>query len=245
MFCVTTNESSNHNSRIKQDFIFIHVHMKKILLSLFAISGLFLLTGCSLTETTVNSNSKLNEQISLLQKQIIGLNSEIQELKNDIEQYKQELTQEQIKNSTCNENINNTITTTNTTSNSDSRYRKIYSNDYSIYKKDNSIYNICLAWNKDICIDLIQYNGTIWQYLYNYVTAPEDKQYGVSEPTPNLVSTYETSHKNRNQVRIHESNVYYTVSGKSTLIMVVSDQKGEGFHGGEYNPKNILNVIDF
>ncbi len=55
--------------------------MKKILLSLFAISGLFLLTGCSLIETTVDNNSEILEQVSLLQQQIIGLNSEIQELK--------------------------------------------------------------------------------------------------------------------------------------------------------------------
>jgi len=55
--------------------------MKKILLSSFAISGLFLLTGCSLTGTTVDNDSKLNEQISLLQQQMSGLNSEVQELK--------------------------------------------------------------------------------------------------------------------------------------------------------------------
>ncbi len=59
--------------------------MKKLLLSLFAISGIFLLTGCSLTgttnKTTVDTTSGSNNQISLLQQQISGLNAEIQELK--------------------------------------------------------------------------------------------------------------------------------------------------------------------
>ncbi len=54
--------------------------MKKILLSLFSISVLFLISGCSLTEKLTN-NSEINDQLALLQLQMSGLNADIQELK--------------------------------------------------------------------------------------------------------------------------------------------------------------------
>ncbi|HMT01587.1 MAG TPA: hypothetical protein PKD96_03205 [Candidatus Absconditabacterales bacterium] len=58
--------------------------MKKLLVSLFAVMGTVLISGCSLLDkssSSIDNNSGLNQQLSLLQEQISGLNSQIQELK--------------------------------------------------------------------------------------------------------------------------------------------------------------------
>jgi hypothetical protein len=37
------------------------------------------------------------------------------------------------------------------------RYRKIYSDQHSIYTKNKTRYTVCLAENQSVCIDITQY----------------------------------------------------------------------------------------
>lgn len=64
--------------------------MKKLLTILFLTFGIFLISGCSLTEQKPANNSTMTEKITALQQQMSGLSSQIEILKQENEQLKVE-----------------------------------------------------------------------------------------------------------------------------------------------------------
>jgi regulator of replication initiation timing len=140
------------------------------------------------------------------------------------------------------EKIGNTYSNNNSLTTKD-RYRKIYSNNYSIYKKDNTKYEICLAWNNNVCINLFQY---VWKFAEYYKTLlpKEDLDNLPSWWQPNIVSIIEWRKTWKCTLWV-ESNVCFNENSNGSLIMILSDQRWEWFHWWEYDPREILKSIDF
>lgn len=134
--------------------------------------------------------------------------------------------------------LNNKDNCWKTTSTKNDRYRKIYSTKYSLYTKPNGVYKICLAENNDVCINLIQYNGTFDSYYLNEFFISLDSNIPPHEVVDGKLHRTCT-------MWVAESLFCYVESKKWTLIMDITDVKWEWFHGGEHDPRELLKVIGF
>lgn len=127
------------------------------------------------------------------------------------------------------------------------RYRKIYSKNYSLSKKshnsDSVTYKICLASDHTICTELIQYAWKFTDY-YKSIMPQEDVDNLPASRQPMIASTISWKKKWKCTLYI-ESQICFNESNNNSLIMIINDQQGEWFHGGEYDPKEILKVIGF
>jgi hypothetical protein len=122
-------------------------------------------------------------------------------------------------------------------------YRKIDSTAYDSNKKENWVYEICLNTNKWVCIDLLEYTWTFKDYYISLLPLEESNEL---EPNRKPVITTTIQWKKERKCSAYmESSLCFQENSKGTLIMIISNQKWEWFHGWEYDPKEILKVIDF
>ena len=93
----------------------------------------------------------------------------------------------------------------------------------------------------------MQYTSTIGDYIYNYVSAPEDKASGKREPSKNLIQKITTPRKTWNSLRIYESQYYYLQTPYGVLIVPYADQTDQAIAREKENqsPKDILSFIDY
>ncbi len=127
----------------------------------------------------------------------------------------------------CEEQYKNNIST---------RYRKIYSTKYSLYKKNNEVYTICLAGNNDVCIDITQYHWDFQQYWTSKLW--------LSNNLDSSVFSTVAWRKIWKCTTIYDSEFCFNENKNGTLIMNIWNS-WIGFHNGLYDPKEILKVIDF
>jgi len=182
-------------------------------------------------ENVVNTNKT---QIGELEKQVENLNSDVVKCKTALLQEKINNKSTEIQNTGTNTQINNTAIKSD-------RYRKIYSTNYSLSEIDNTnnskTYKICLASDKNICIDLIQYNSTFSNY-YKWLFS--DSNWKIT-----ITTTINGEKIWKCWAGMYESKRCYNESSNWTLIMNISDQRWEWFNWWVYDPKEILKVIDF
>ncbi len=118
------------------------------------------------------------------------------------------------------------------------QYRRLESNLYTVNKKDSENYEICITWKPDVCISLLQF-GWPFELYYSTIVPAEEKQ-----PEQSINSTIQWK-KERKCVPHIETEICFNENTNWTLIMVVSDLRGEWFFWWEYDPKDILRNIDF
>jgi len=124
-----------------------------------------------------------------------------------------------------------------------SRYRKIYSDQYSIYTKNKTTYTICLAENQSVCIDISQHTWNFKTYYKSLMPAADRNNLAASRE-PTIVSTISWKMQRKCSLYI-ESQVCFNENLNWILVMIISDQQWVWFNGWAYDPKDILKVIDF
>lgn len=127
------------------------------------------------------------------------------------------------------------------------RYRKIYSNKYSLYKEDQLTYKICIVWDNDVCINLVQYNWLFMEY-YNMMVPIWYPGSDLPKIDTWRQLTWEILkwRKERTCFGSYLENQFCVNENPNwALIMNIADQMWIGFNWWEYDPKEILKVIDF
>ncbi len=137
------------------------------------------------------------------------------------------------------------------------RYWKIYSNQYTLSKKDTlylsgdwtneriaygDVYNICIKEDTNICIKLIQYKWNHKEYLYNTFNEGNEEDYNQWNPE---VGKTIIGRKTWECTRVFESDFCYIVNNSWSLLMMINDQEWIWFHWWWFDPHEILKAIDY
>ena len=136
-----------------------------------------------------------------------------------------------------------TIVSTTTEVQSGSRYWKLYSNNYSLYTKSPMEYEICLAWNRNICIYILQYDWAFKEY-YKTIMPKEDRDNLSPSWQPMITETIKGKLSRKCTLFI-ESWICFNENASGSLIMTINDQAWTWFHGWVYDFREILKVIGF